>query len=87
MSNFVIIGSGLLGNELGKIIEKKGDNVKIIKNVKYGQEVIPNGSDVVIITAQSADYKEREMTSDLLFVNDFFSRSSIIWLSSTFIYA
>ena len=69
MSNFVIIGSGLLGNELGKIIEKKGDNVKIIKNVKYGQEVIPNGSDVVIITAQSADYKEREMTSDLLFVN------------------
>ena len=65
----MIIGSGLLGNELGKIIEKKGDNVKIIKNVKYGQEVIPNGSDVVIITAQSADYKEREMTSDLLFVN------------------
>ena len=37
--------------------------------MKYGQEVIPNGSDVVIITAQSADYKEREMTSDLLFVN------------------
>ena len=24
----MIIGSGLLGNELGKIIEKKGENVK-----------------------------------------------------------
>ena len=68
-NNFVVIGSGLLGNELKKIIEKKGDNVKIIKNVKHGQQVIPDDSDVVIITAQSSDYKKPNMTSDLLFVN------------------
>jgi len=65
----VIIGSGLLGNELKKIIEKKEENVKIIREIKQGQQVIPDGSDVVIITAQSSDYKQSTMTSDLLFVN------------------
>ena len=69
LSNFIIIGAGLLGNELKKIIEKMGHDVKIIKKVEPEQQVIPDGSDIVIITAQSSDYKESDMTPDLLYVN------------------
>ena len=69
MSNFVVIGAGLLGNELKKIITDMGHDVKIVQKVEPEQQVIPDGSDVVIITAQSADYKESNLTSDLLYVN------------------
>ena len=66
MSNFVVIGAGLLGNELKKIIVDMGHDVKIIQKVEPEQQVIPDGSDIVIITAQSADYKESNLTPDLL---------------------
>ena len=69
MSNFVVIGAGLLGNELKKIITDMGHNVKIVQKVEAEQQVIPDGSDIVIITAQSADYKESNLTPDLLYVN------------------
>ena len=46
-----------------------GHDVKIVQKVEPEQQVIPDGSDVVIITAQSADYKESNLTSDLLYVN------------------
>ena len=33
LSNFVVIGAGLLGNELKKIIVDMGHDVKIIQNI------------------------------------------------------
>ena len=56
-------------DELKKIITDMGHDVKIVQKVEPEQQVIPDGSDVVIITAQSADYKESNLTPDLLYVN------------------
>jgi nucleoside-diphosphate-sugar epimerase len=69
-SNAVIIGSGLFGTELDRMIRKKNSDSLIIKNVKSSDgNLIPNDTDTVIIVAQSPDYRKSVMTPDLLYVN------------------
>ena len=68
--NNLIIGGGLLGEELNSMINKKGGNSTILKNIEYNdQNLIPEKIDTVFVVAQSSDYKKNPMTKDLLYVN------------------
>lgn len=70
MKNCIIIGGGLLGNELKRIINEKGGNAQILKNINSkDSDLIPKETDTVFVVAQSPDYKKTPMTKDLLYVN------------------
>ena len=70
ISNVVIIGGGLLGNEIKNQIISQNGKAKIIKNIDNNDvNIIPKDTEVVIIVAQSKDYKEKKMTEDLGFCN------------------
>jgi len=69
-NNCVIIGGGLLGEELNNLINKKGGNSIILKNIEYNtKNRIPENTETVFVVAQSSDYKKNPMTKDLLYVN------------------
>jgi nucleoside-diphosphate-sugar epimerase len=68
--NNLIVGGGLLGEELNYMIKKNGGNSTILKNIEYNnQNIIPEKIDTVFVVAQSSDYKKNPMTKDLLYVN------------------
>ena len=69
-NNCVIIGGGLLGEELNNLINNKGGNSIILKNIEYDtKNIIPENTETVFVVAQSSDYKKNPMTKDLLYVN------------------
>ena len=68
--NCLIIGGGLLGNELNQMIIAKGGDSSIVGKVDYeNSDLISENTDTVFVVAQSADYKKKPMTKDLLYVN------------------
>ena len=70
ISNVIIIGGGLLGNEIKNQIISQNGKAKIIKNIGNNDvDIIPKDTEVVIFVAQSKDYKEKTMTEDLSFCN------------------
>ena len=59
----VIIGGGLLGEELNNFINANGGNSKILKNIEYNSDnIIPENTETVFVVAQSSDYKKNPMT-------------------------
>ena len=70
MNKTMIIGGGMLGNQLSEYLKEKKFDVSIKKNIKYeSRNIIPNKTKNVIITAQSPDYRSKQFTTDLLYVN------------------
>ena len=70
MTKTIIVGGGMLGNELKKTFVNQGHDAIIKKNIKYdSKNIIPKKTTNVIITAQSSDYKNNQFTDDLLYVN------------------
>jgi len=68
--NSIIIGGGLLGEELNHMINENGGNSSILKKIDYENwDLIPEKTDSVFVVAQSPDYKKKSMTKDLLYVN------------------
>ena len=69
-SKTVIVGQGLLGKELEVFIQERDDSVTVLKKVTLGQKkLIPDGTENIIIVAQSSDYRKEFITSDLFYVN------------------
>ena len=68
--NSIIIGGGLLGEELNTMINEKGGNSSILKKIDFENwNLIPENTDSVFVVAQSPDYKKKPMTKNLLYVN------------------
>ena len=70
MEKTVIVGEGLLGKELSKVLKNQKIQTKMVKNVFYEKKnIIPKSTKTVIITSQSSDYRNPIFSSDLLYVN------------------